>query len=83
MYLTLALHDDAAKADDRLNTFLERYYDAPAAGTRRRQAHYAGPAAGLPAWLQSYARAGASHLVLRFAGDHERHMDTVSKLCLA
>jgi alkanesulfonate monooxygenase SsuD/methylene tetrahydromethanopterin reductase-like flavin-dependent oxidoreductase (luciferase family) len=83
MYLTLSLDDDAAKADDRLNAFLERYYDAPAAGTRRRQAHYAGPPAGLRAWLDSYARAGASHLVLRFAGDHERHLDTVGKLCLA
>jgi alkanesulfonate monooxygenase SsuD/methylene tetrahydromethanopterin reductase-like flavin-dependent oxidoreductase (luciferase family) len=83
MYLTLSLHDDAAKANDRLNAFLERYYNAPASGTRRRQAHYAGPAAGLPAWLDSYTLAGASHLVLRFAGDHERHLDAVSKLCLA
>jgi alkanesulfonate monooxygenase SsuD/methylene tetrahydromethanopterin reductase-like flavin-dependent oxidoreductase (luciferase family) len=83
MYLTLSLDDDTAKADDRLNAFLERYYDASAVGTRRRQAHYAGPAAALPEWLDSYARAGASHLVLRFAGDHERHLDTVAKSCLA
>jgi alkanesulfonate monooxygenase SsuD/methylene tetrahydromethanopterin reductase-like flavin-dependent oxidoreductase (luciferase family) len=83
MYLTLSLDDDAAKADDRLNAFLERYYDTPAAGTRRRQAHYAGPPAGLPEWLDSYTRAGASYLVLRFAGDHERHLDTISKLCVA
>ena len=83
MYLTLSLNDDAAAADDQLNAFLERYYEVPAAGTRRRQAHYAGPAAGLPAWLDSYARAGASQLVLRFAGDHERHLQIVSKLCIA
>ena len=25
-------------------------------------------------WLDGYAQAGASHLVLRFAGDHERHL---------
>jgi alkanesulfonate monooxygenase SsuD/methylene tetrahydromethanopterin reductase-like flavin-dependent oxidoreductase (luciferase family) len=80
MYLTVALDDDAAKADDRLNNFLERYYSQPASILRRRQACFAGPSAGLAAWLDSYANAGASHLVLRFAGDHERHLETVAKL---
>jgi alkanesulfonate monooxygenase SsuD/methylene tetrahydromethanopterin reductase-like flavin-dependent oxidoreductase (luciferase family) len=80
MYLTLSLDDDATKADERLNHFLERYYDQPAPVTRRRQACYAGPAAGLAEWLDSYARAGASHMVLRFAGDHERHLALVSKM---
>ena len=28
-------------------------------------------------WLQGYADAGASHLVLRFAGDNEKHMDDI------
>jgi hypothetical protein len=49
MYLTASLDDDAAKADDRLNHFLERYYGQLAPVMRRRQACYAGPAAGLPA----------------------------------
>jgi alkanesulfonate monooxygenase SsuD/methylene tetrahydromethanopterin reductase-like flavin-dependent oxidoreductase (luciferase family) len=80
MYLTLSLDDDAAKADDRLNQFLARYYDQPAAVTRRRQACYAGPPAGVAEWLDSYAQAGASHLVLRFAGDHERHLAAIAKL---
>jgi alkanesulfonate monooxygenase SsuD/methylene tetrahydromethanopterin reductase-like flavin-dependent oxidoreductase (luciferase family) len=80
MYLTLSLDDDAAKADDRLNHFLARYYDQPAPATRRRQACYAGPPAGAAEWLNSYAEAGASHLVLRFAGDHERHLEAVAKL---
>jgi len=83
MYLTIALDDDAARADERLNGFLERYYEQPAPVTRRRQACYAGPAAGLAAWLDGYAQAGASHLVLRFAGDHERHLDEVAGLCIA
>jgi alkanesulfonate monooxygenase SsuD/methylene tetrahydromethanopterin reductase-like flavin-dependent oxidoreductase (luciferase family) len=80
MYLTVSLDQDAAKADDRLNSFLERYYGQPAPILRRRQACYAGPASGLAAWLDSYAEAGASHLVLRFAGDHERHLDVVANL---
>ena len=83
MYLTASLDDDAAKAEDRLNHFLERYYGQPAPVMRRRQACYAGPAGGLPAWLDAYAQAGAGHLVLRFAGDHERHLKAVARLCLA
>jgi hypothetical protein len=30
------------------------------------------------AGLQGYARAGATHLVLRFGGDHERHLEEIS-----
>jgi alkanesulfonate monooxygenase SsuD/methylene tetrahydromethanopterin reductase-like flavin-dependent oxidoreductase (luciferase family) len=80
MYLTLAIDDDAARADARLNAFLEQYYGQPAAAMRKRQACYAGPAAGLAAWLKGYATAGCGHLVLRFAGDHEKHLDIVAGL---
>jgi alkanesulfonate monooxygenase SsuD/methylene tetrahydromethanopterin reductase-like flavin-dependent oxidoreductase (luciferase family) len=80
MYLTLALDEDAAKAEARLNGFLERYYGQPAPVLRRRQASYAGPAAGVAEWLSSYATAGASHLVLRFAGEHETHMEELAKV---
>jgi probable F420-dependent oxidoreductase len=80
MYLTLALDDNATKAEDRLNGFLERYYSQPAAVLRRRQASYAGPAAGVAEWLAAYASAGASHLVLRFAGDDEAHMEALSEV---
>jgi len=83
MYLTVALDDDAARADARLNAFLEGYYGQPAAVLRRRQVCYAGPADGIAAWLADYARAGASHLVVRFAGDHERHLAAVAKAAAA
>ena len=78
IYLTLALDDDAPRADARLNAFLEGYYGQPAEVLRRRQVCYAGPAAGATAWLAGYAQAGASHLVLRFAGDHERHLEALA-----
>src|ERR1700733_8730760 len=55
MYLTVSLDDDTSIAEDRLNSFLERYYNQPAPVLRRRQASYAGPAAGLAQWLDSYA----------------------------
>ncbi len=80
MYLTLAIDDDTARADAKLNDYLEQYYGVPPLATRKRQMSYAGPAAGAAAWLKAYADAGASHLVLRFAGDHERHLETVAGL---
>ncbi len=78
MYLTLAIDDDPARADARLSAFMERYYGQPAAVMRARQVNYAGPAAGAADWLAGYVRAGASHLVLRFAGDHERHLEALA-----
>jgi probable F420-dependent oxidoreductase len=78
MYLTLAVDEDAGRAEARLDAFLERYYGQPAPVLRRRQAHYAGSAAGVAAWLDGYAQAGANHLVLRFAGDHERHLEALA-----
>lgn len=80
MYLTLALDDDADRAGKRLDAYLERYYGMPAMAVKKRQMCYAGPAAGAAEWLKAYADAGASHLVLRFAGDHERHLEAVASL---
>ncbi len=80
MYLTLAVDHDPDRANERLNIYLERYYGQPAAAMRSRQACYAGPGEGLAEWLQGYASAGTSHLVLRFAGDHARHLEIVTAL---
>jgi alkanesulfonate monooxygenase SsuD/methylene tetrahydromethanopterin reductase-like flavin-dependent oxidoreductase (luciferase family) len=80
MYLTLVVDEDAVRASQRLDAFLERYYGQPAAVMRKRQACYAGPGSGLLEWLQSYASAGVAHLVLRFAGDHEAHLKIVAAL---
>jgi alkanesulfonate monooxygenase SsuD/methylene tetrahydromethanopterin reductase-like flavin-dependent oxidoreductase (luciferase family) len=80
IYLTVALDPDAAAANARLDAFLEGYYGQPAEVLRRRQVCYAGPADGVAAWLAGYAQAGASHLVLRFAGDHERHLEALAKV---
>ncbi len=52
-----------------------------AAAMRGRQANYAGPAARRGGGrLKGYVDNGASHLVLRFAGDHERHLDMFARL---
>jgi alkanesulfonate monooxygenase SsuD/methylene tetrahydromethanopterin reductase-like flavin-dependent oxidoreductase (luciferase family) len=79
MYLTLTVDDDASRAAARMDAFLEGYYGAPAAALRRRQAVYSGPVAGVAAWLDGYARAGATDLILRFAGEPERHLEAMAQ----
>ena len=80
IYLTLALDEDAARADATVNKFLESYYMQPAEKLRAWQACYGGPAEGAAEWLKGYADQGASHLMLRFAGDHDRHLEAFAKL---
>jgi len=80
VYLTMAIDDESDRADARINDYLETYYGQPAAVMRSHQACFAGPAAEAAAWLKGYADAGASHLVLRFAGDHQNQLETVARL---
>jgi alkanesulfonate monooxygenase SsuD/methylene tetrahydromethanopterin reductase-like flavin-dependent oxidoreductase (luciferase family) len=81
VYLTLALDEDAGRAQLRIDSLLTSYYNAPAEVLRRQHTFYAGPAEGAARWLADYAAAGVSQFVLRFAGDHEWHLDTVAGLC--
>jgi alkanesulfonate monooxygenase SsuD/methylene tetrahydromethanopterin reductase-like flavin-dependent oxidoreductase (luciferase family) len=80
MYLIIAMDENAAAAEARLNSFLERYYSQPADTLRRRQACYAGPASRVAEYLDGYAKAGAGHLVIRFAGEHETHIAALAKV---
>lgn len=81
MYLTLAVNEIPERAEARLNGFLERYYGQPAAVLRSRQACFAGSLASAREWLATYAHAGVQHLVLRFAGEPERHLKMLAKAC--
>ena len=38
------------------------------------------PEAEAAAWIESYAAAGATHIMLRFAGDHDRHLEIAAKI---
>lgn len=80
MYLTLSIDDDKARAEATINSYLERYYGQRPDVMRKRQMCYAGPASGAAQWLDAYAKAGASHLVLRLAGDHERQLEIVASM---
>lgn len=79
-YVTLALDEDAARAEERIDAFLESYYGQPAALMRRRQACFGGPPAAAAAWLKGYADAGVTDLIVRFTGDHERQLEAVAGL---
>jgi alkanesulfonate monooxygenase SsuD/methylene tetrahydromethanopterin reductase-like flavin-dependent oxidoreductase (luciferase family) len=80
MYLTLSVDDDAARASARMDAFLQGYYGAPAEVLRRRQAVYSGPVEGAMQWIDGYAKAGATDVILRFAGDHERHLEMLARV---
>lgn len=78
IYLTLAIDEDASRAEQRIDTFLENYYGQPASVVRQRQACYGGPAAGAGEFLEGYAKAGASHIIVRFAGDPDHQLEALN-----
>src|ERR1700730_11850330 len=80
LYVTLAIDEDAGHAEQRIDAFLEHYYGQPAVVMRRRQGCHAGPAAGAAAFLKSFVDAGATHMIVRFTGDHERNLEAFTGL---
>jgi alkanesulfonate monooxygenase SsuD/methylene tetrahydromethanopterin reductase-like flavin-dependent oxidoreductase (luciferase family) len=67
VYLTVALDDDAERAERTLERYTDAYYGLPLEGMRGLQAFYGGDGAGLRRWIAGYVDAGARHIVLRFA----------------
>ena len=80
IYLTTFIHEDEKIATAAIDQFLESYYDVPGPVMRKSQACRGGSLERIEDWLQEYREAGVEHVVLRFAGDHERHMEQVSSL---
>ena len=80
IYLTIAVDDDADQGAQRIDQFLESYYGVSAEVLRKRQACFGGPPGAAAEFLQSYAEAGATHMVLRFVGDHERQQEVMARV---
>lgn len=78
IYTTLAIDEDASRANQRIDAFLENYYGQPAAAMRRRQACYAGSREGAAEFLRGFTAAGATHVVVRLVGDPDRQLETVA-----
>lgn len=79
-YLTLAVDDDAAKADRRMDEFMLAYYGRRPDVGKKREVCFAGPANAAAEWLQGYVEQGTRNLVLRFAGEHQRQLEIFAKL---
>ncbi|CAN5923167.1 LLM class flavin-dependent oxidoreductase [soil metagenome] len=80
MYVTLSVDDNVRRAEDKLNAYLQQYYGVDPMETRKKQRSFAGTASQAAAYMKSYADAGVTHLVLRFAGDHDRHLETAAAI---
>lgn len=79
-YLTVSIDDDAAAADQRLNSYLQNYYKIPAEKVRAVQYGFAGSKSAVKDWLHSFIAAGATHLCVRTADSRDReHMDTLAE----
>ena len=78
MYMTVCVDDQPARAEARIGEFLEAYYPGRGEMMKRNQAWFAGPASAVADWLASYADAGLTHFVIRFAGDHERQLEEIA-----
>ncbi|HYC44663.1 MAG TPA: LLM class flavin-dependent oxidoreductase [Burkholderiales bacterium] len=80
IYLTLAIDENPQSANQKIDDFLSAYYGQRPDMLKQRQACFGGSASAAAGWLNSYVQEGARHLVLRFAGDHERNLETIAKL---
>jgi len=80
IYLTLAIDENSEKANQKIDDFLSAYYGQRPNMLKQRQACFGGSASAVVDWLNGYVREGAQHLVLRFAGDHERNLETMAKV---
>lgn len=78
IYVTLAIDEDAGRAAQRIDAFLESYYGQPAEVLRRTQAVCGGSAANAAAFLKGFADAGASQVIVRLVGDPDRQLDTLT-----
>ena len=74
----MAMDENASRAEQGIDGFLESYYGQPASVLRQRQACYGGPAAGAAEFFNGFAEAGASHIVVRLVGGPESQLETVA-----
>jgi probable F420-dependent oxidoreductase len=80
VYLTVAVDDNIERGKKRIDDFLVSYYGQAAAILLSRQACFSGSESAVAEWVNGYIEAGASHVVLRFAGEHERHLDIFARI---
>ena len=81
LFATVNVDDDPERARQRLQTTIERQYQAPADVVAQIQATCAGTPDTVAAWLSAYLDAGVQHVVLRVADeDQTGSMERVAHL---
>lgn len=80
VYLTMRMDEDRAAAERHVDGYLENYYGMPAQKLRGFQACFAGPPSAAVDWLGGFVDAGARHLVIRLAGDHDHQLDALARV---
>ncbi len=80
MYLTIAIDENAAKADAAINGYLESYYKRPAEVLRKQQAGFGGEAEAVAEWINRFIEAGCRHLCIRPVGDTDAMLERVAEL---
>jgi alkanesulfonate monooxygenase SsuD/methylene tetrahydromethanopterin reductase-like flavin-dependent oxidoreductase (luciferase family) len=80
-YVTVAVNDDSALAEAELNDYLAGYYLRPAEEIRAQQHCFGGNPEQVADWLGRFARAGATHICVRFTGSEDaRQMEELVKI---
>jgi alkanesulfonate monooxygenase SsuD/methylene tetrahydromethanopterin reductase-like flavin-dependent oxidoreductase (luciferase family) len=80
MYLTVCVDDDSARAEKRIDEYLEAYYPGRGEVVKKHQAWFGGPGSLLADLLANYASAGLTHFVIRFTGDDERQLEEIASI---
>jgi len=65
IYVTVALDDDADRAQADLERYVDAYYGFPLEVMSQLQGFYGGDVDGCAAWLRRYVEQGVDHIILR------------------
>jgi alkanesulfonate monooxygenase SsuD/methylene tetrahydromethanopterin reductase-like flavin-dependent oxidoreductase (luciferase family) len=80
LYATVVLDDNAARAQEELKSFIERYYAGRFDALAKRQGCVAGRLDTVLDWLAAFVAEGVEHLVLRFGGaDQAAQLERASR----
>ncbi len=78
VYLTIAVMDDKAAAEQAIDDYLLEYYGMSASILRSWQACCGGTLPEVLSFLRGFVEVGADHLVLRLVGDHGKALKAIA-----
>ena len=79
IYLTVSIMAESSSAEAAIDTYLENYYNAPAAAMRKFQACKGGTEDQVIDFIRNFVAGGAQHLIIRCVGDHDAIQQILAK----